>query len=276
MFRQGEEEPGLNDEEFDHDSEDDELPEVYLNHSGKMPPGSGLTDWAPMRQALIDHRISKGRNPNGSKIPPKPIQEGDNGVTITQPSARIDVAGLNQTANSIAKRILACKSCPHAPERHADGACNVRGCECAGYSNSGWQISAQRSETHNDAVFYKADAKAESEGDEGHSIGDVLYSAEDRVHYGFGAILFNGETPFAAFEITYEARPKKGKMVTAFSHARWKDEISGAGFSMQVGPFSDWFDIFLPPAAPRTPRKTLEEKRDAKLAAPIASGEWSE
>jgi len=266
-------------EEFDAEEEEEpekvaELPTVKLNFTDKMPPGSGETDWEPMRQALIDHRVSKGRNPNGTKIPPKPGVTIESGIHVTERGHEILVADMPQSPRGYAKRASACRNCPHPPERHPDGVCNVRACECAGYSNFGWEIKAQRSSTHNEATLYVADSKAE-EGKDGHSIGDVNTPAEDREHYGLAGVLMNQGQVFAAFELTYEGRPKGDKMVPAFSCARWRDEISGVGFSMVAGDFGEWFDIFVPPTTERKERKTLEEKRDAKLAAPIESGEWT-
>jgi len=265
-------------EEFDVEEEVevekvDKLPEVKLNFTDKMPPGSGETDWAPMRQALIDHRVSKGRNPNGTKIPPKPEATTESLISITEPGHEIPTEDLCNSAKGYAKRLVACRNCPHEPQRHPDGVCNVRGCECAGYAHLGWQIKAQRSSTHNQATLYVADSKAE-EGKDGHSVGDVNTPAEDRVHYGLAAALMNQGEVFAAFELTYEARPKGEDMVPKFASARWRDEISGVQFSNVAGDFGEWFDIFVPPAVPKKPRKTLEEKRDDKLVAPIATGEW--
>jgi len=243
-----------------------EAPNEYDRGSRAPLPGSVEfhVDWEPIRQKLVEHRISKGIGEDGKKAARKRVLSEAQDVTVTEPGHFVGVNEFPSSARAIAKRALA----------------------------SGWEVKGMLSRAHHAAVLFQDDSKPDKEGggkkQQEHKRGDVRYPAEEREHFALHAKLLHEGQLIAALRAIYEARPAETKAGLAwkFEGAWGQDAVLGrmpfasrsgdgmSAFTSVAAEFSDWFDIFVPPAKARALRKSLDEKRADRLAAPMETGEW--
>jgi hypothetical protein len=138
-------------------------------------------------------------------------------------------------------------------------------------SAAGWKVQAGLSRTHRSEVLYVNDS--DGSGDNSHRAGDVNYPAEDRTHYVLSVTL----NPEVGFRLFYTTRHRE-RDTTALTGGSAKDPVSGrmsvfpgavvskfgaeADLTNVMTPtdFTSWFDTLVPPAKPRAPRKTKEER----------------
>jgi hypothetical protein len=188
----------------------------------------GRTDWAPVHEALVKHRLAKGRLADGSKAEKTRVESDEEPVTITEAGHEVPWEELPRSPKGYAKRAL---------ER-------------------GWSVGATRSMTHVAAILFQDDSPEDAK--DPHSRGDVRYAAEDREHYGL--YLWAGEGQLKA-RLRYEGRPKRGKEGFDYklSSAVWKDPFGPREFSTLATEFDDWFDIVVPRATPRKPKRNSPE-----------------
>jgi hypothetical protein len=174
--------------------------------------------------------------------------EVESDVTIIEPRHEIPIADLPRAAKILATRAEA----------------------------AGWTVAAGRSGSHKRATLYASDSAQDAKVT--YRAGDVRYPAEDRTHFVVNAML----SPEVGFRVYYTTRPNG---LTTFIVGDAKDPVSGRmsifdattvkAFSAEADltnvmtptDFADWFDTLVPPAKPRAPRKTKEERTVAAMLA---------
>lgn len=166
------------------------------------------------RQALIRHKASKGRNPDGSKMEKFRYETDEAAVEITEHPRSIVVDALPRSPKGIGKRAEA----------------------------AGWAVYAGRSQTRNAPVLYQHDSK-EDAADQ-HAAGEVRYPGEERAHFTLQA--HHGS---AAFRLVYETRPKG----TAFLDGKIRED-GEERFVTSATTFAEWFDALVPKPETRKTR----------------------
>lgn len=202
-----------------------------LEFSTELPPGAGKVDWNQIRAAIAEHRVRKGRNPDGSKALKNRIDTGEPMVEVETWGEAVPLAELPTSPKGIYRRAEA----------------------------AGWRVAAQRSKAHHAATLFQADSEEGAAETDRHERGDVRYPAEDRSHWGVHAVL-TSDAGVLGFKLFYETRPKSdSKVATAFSAAWCFDPVNRLIFCRKAGEFETWFDIVVPPAEPKKPRKSKDE-----------------
>lgn len=215
----------------------------------ELPPGAGTVDWSEIERILIEHRLSKGRNADGTPKPNEPLVPEDDEDALLEMGVEIDIADLPNSPQGYAKRARA----------------------------AGWEVRAGRSRTHKAAVLYQDDSKSkEGKEAESHQAGDVRYPPEDDDHFVVAGHL---QRTFA-FWLYFTTRHKhdRDKPETSFDYGRLLDPMDGRIFIVNPvtmkafsphanlstvfvrAEFDEWLDALIPREKPRAKKKTEAEK----------------
>lgn len=190
-----------------------------------LPPGSGNYDWESIQSGLIQHRISKGRKPDGSKIPKEEMEPEEQPVTVVQRGSEVEIEKLPTSPRTIAARA----------------------------QNAGWKVRASYSKTDRAAVKYRSDSSSKNVKE--YSLGDVRFEAESQEHWWVEGVLFSESGDrVAAFRLNFLTRLKpeqKPKNEPSFRQ-HW-DSSSGLKVARTATNFNDWFYSFV--EKPETKKK---------------------
>lgn len=270
--------------ETDEPAAKDEI-KVEPKHTDLPPPGAGETDWAPIRQSLIDHRLSKGRNADGSKITKARATATDLAI-ITAPARPASLDEIDRARKAL----------------------------CVAANALGWGVRIIRSEVHVNPVLYVDDSK--EDGASEHKAGDVRYEAHDDVQWVIQARHDAG----MGFQATYITRDGKTGFVDAivrdpvglptehradYSPSRYmkdtmleraanslanerdrryndgEEYLAHSAYFEKAGELHQWLNDWLDITGSDAKRlsvptvKSAVEKVEAKTLAMLESGEWN-